>query len=521
MTSMVVVRPPRAQAFALKNGIIVLILMFTPQRVLGVGGIINVPGDQPTIQAAIDIAELLDTVLVEPGTYYENINLKGQQITVTSRYAIDNDPAHIIATVINGNQPTHPDTGSVVRMVSGENQFTILQGFTITGGNGTIWIDPHGFGTYREGGGILCEGSSPVIQYNRIIENEAILVTAGLVSAGGGGIRAGDGDPKIRNNIIANNQGRYGAGIVLNFCAADIRNNLIVGNTGGESFAGSGIWSYSSHTVYIYNNAILDNVSTMPGGGIYSWLSTTTARNNIIRGNQAPSFAQIRVNGGTVTFEYNNVEDGYAGTGNIDADPVFIGPYYHLADNSPCIDAGHPDAAFNDPEDPGDPGMALWPALGTIADDIGAYGGPFARDIDSDIDGDGTQTATDNCPLTANPDQADADADGLGDLCDNCPNHFNPGQEDSDGDGIGDSCECYCACHADPSCDAITNVFDVIAAVDVAFRSAAPTFDLECPKARTDATCDDLTNVFDVIKFVDVAFRSVDPLVAFCDPCSL
>ena len=36
--------------------------------------IINVPADQPTIQAGINVASDTDTVLVQPGTYFENIN---------------------------------------------------------------------------------------------------------------------------------------------------------------------------------------------------------------------------------------------------------------------------------------------------------------------------------------------------------------------------------------------------------------------------------------------------------------
>ena len=78
---------------------------------------------------------------------------------------------------------------------------------------------------------------------------------------------------------------------------------------------------------------------------------------------------------------------------------------------------------------------------------------------------------------------------------------------------------CDCPCHADPVCDAISDVFDVVAAVDVAFRASPGVFDPACPNERTDVTCDGLTNVFDVIRFVDVAFRSVDPATAFCDPC--
>jgi hypothetical protein len=80
---------------------------------------------------------------------------------------------------------------------------------------------------------------------------------------------------------------------------------------------------------------------------------------------------------------------------------------------------------------------------------------------------------------------------------------------------------CFCPCQGDPVCDSVTNVFDVVKSVDVAFRSGPPLIDESCfphPSGRTDANCDSVTNVFDVVKFVDVAFRSA-PAV-FCDPCS-
>ena len=44
--------------------------------------IINVPADQPTIQAGIDVAIDGDTVLVQPNIYFENINYNGKNITV-------------------------------------------------------------------------------------------------------------------------------------------------------------------------------------------------------------------------------------------------------------------------------------------------------------------------------------------------------------------------------------------------------------------------------------------------------
>ncbi|QKX18397.1 PHB depolymerase family esterase [Microbulbifer sp. YPW1] len=79
----------------------------------------------------------------------------------------------------------------------------------------------------------------------------------------------------------------------------------------------------------------------------------------------------------------------------------------------------------------------------------------------TDTDGDGVEDALDNCPNTANANQADNDNDGIGNACDstpdgepvdtdgdgvtdsvdNCPNTANADQLDNDGDGIGNACD--------------------------------------------------------------------------------
>ena len=59
-------------------------------------------------------------------------------------------------------------------------------------------------------------------------------------------------------------------------------------------------------------------------------------------------------------------------------------------------------------------------------------------DVDEDSDGDGITNNLDNCPSTANADQADTDGDGIGDVCDNAPTISNANQLDTDGDGEGD-----------------------------------------------------------------------------------
>lgn len=423
-------------------GILAVLVLILSQAVPVTATLLTVPGGYATIQSAIASALPYDTILVSPGTYFENIEFFGLPVLLTSHFLFDKDPAYIGATIIDGSAPADPDKASVIRITLGEDSALVIQGFTITGGTGTVWVDPHGAGTYREGGGILSEFSSPTIQHNWIIDNEAVTVDPGLVSAGGGGIRAGDGNPIIRNNIIAGNRGLYGAGIVLNYADGIIRNNVIAGNTGGEDFGGSGIWKLKGGSALVENNTIVGNVSALGGGGVYAWSTTMTLRNNIIRENVAPSAPQIRVNASTVTVTYSNVQGGCSGMGNIDVDPLYFGPYFHLTAASPSVDAGDPAMAFDDPEDGMNPGLALWPALGSLRNDMGAYGGPGCWDLDGDADGDGVSNDADNCMATANPGQDDIDSDGVGDVCDNCPAQANADQTDADLDGFGAACDC-------------------------------------------------------------------------------
>ena len=102
--------------------------------------IINVPGDQPTIQAGIDAAVDGDEVVVAPGTYFEAIDFLGRAITVRS------SDGHRVTTI----DATGLNT-SVVKCVNFEGADTILEGFTITGGNAL------------EGGGMLINFSNPTI----------------------------------------------------------------------------------------------------------------------------------------------------------------------------------------------------------------------------------------------------------------------------------------------------------------------------------------------------------------------
>jgi len=66
--------------------------------------IINIPSEYLTIQQGIDASLVADTVLVQPGTYIENINYNGKNITVASLFLTSADTSYISQTIIDGNQ---------------------------------------------------------------------------------------------------------------------------------------------------------------------------------------------------------------------------------------------------------------------------------------------------------------------------------------------------------------------------------------------------------------------------------
>jgi uncharacterized repeat protein (TIGR01451 family) len=91
-----------------------------------------------------------------------------------------------------------------------------------------------------------------------------------------------------------------------------------------------------------------DNENNGTGGGMYNYDSSPTLANCILWNNTAPTGAQIYNDGtSSPTVSYCDVQDGWPGTGNIDADPCFVnanGTNLRLLSGSPCIDAGDNDS---------------------------------------------------------------------------------------------------------------------------------------------------------------------------------
>ena len=422
------------------------------------GAVIHVPDQAPTIQQGINQAQRNDTVLVAEGTYYENISFKGKAITVTSHFILDRKMSHIKKTIIDGSKATNPDSGSVVYFISGEDTNSVLSGFTITGGKGTVWY----YKTYkqRSGGGLFIRYGCTVennivtknsmsgdvgcgagldvmteaayvsiIRNNRIESNNIDTERAGVAGAqlgakgrlifshnsiinnctystiegGIGGVYCwGDlvwnGKIEIYGNLIQGNiaksnypTGADAGGLLVVSTSPDVIKNVISYNICDGT--GGGIMVYlESAKIYprFINDTIVRNKSKIYGGAISLHGPDVNAlvRNCIVWDNRALGAPmEIYDQCGLLDVSYTNIQGGWSGdgTGNTSIDPKLIDSvitvddtiFCCLSSNSPCIDGGDPNPYYFDMEDVNTPGIAKWPAMGTIKNDMGVYGGRY------------------------------------------------------------------------------------------------------------------------------------------------
>jgi hypothetical protein len=189
----------------------------------GFSATIHIPADQPTIQSGIDIAETGDTILVAPDTYHENIALQGSNIILASEYLLSWDSSLIGQTISDGDS-----SGSVLTINMGEDGSTHIIGFTLTNGSGSQW-ESYG----NSGGGIYCQGSSPVISDCKIIANTA--------EYGAGILCVDNSSPQIKNCLIRNNNAEVnGGGILARFECNLIIDSCIIDSNSAP--AGGGSW---------------------------------------------------------------------------------------------------------------------------------------------------------------------------------------------------------------------------------------------------------------------------------------
>jgi predicted outer membrane repeat protein len=233
--------------------------------------IINVPADSSTIQAGINGASEGDTVLVQPGTYVENINFNGKNIVVGSPFLVTGDTAYISQTTIDGDA-----SGSVVSFFNGEDSTAVLSGLTLTNGS-------------FSGGGIYCHSSNPSIENVTIRGNSSALWWQD-----GGGMWCYKADPRLVNVIITGNTSSRGGGIYCFRSSPSLENVTISGNTASK---GGGVYTYDSGP-NLENVTISGNTGYQGGGGIYCSNSTPTLTGVTINGN----FSQHGEGGGIYSY---------------------------------------------------------------------------------------------------------------------------------------------------------------------------------------------------------------------------
>jgi len=241
-----------------------------------------------SIQKGIQVAAINDTVVVNKGTYFENINFNSKKIIVTSTFMFNPLINNIDSTIIDGNS-----LGSVVTIGGGAT----INGFTIQHGN------------YYDGGGVRGGGGT---LSNLIIKNNQAWRGAGVGSFNG------SGPMTIKNVLIHDNVASSAAGAIYgNLTDLTVINVTICRNQPGA------IFMVMNNTIKMFNSVVWN---IWP----FSWEQS----------------------GNVFYSEYNDIKGGYAaangsivmhwGSGNIDVNPNFIDSIskLNLANNSLCIGAG-------------------------------------------------------------------------------------------------------------------------------------------------------------------------------------
>jgi len=284
-------------------------------------------------------------------------NLIHENVAVSSGGGIlcSSNPSTLISdNVINGNtiEEYGGGAGGGICCTNSNAQIigNMISGNSISGEFGTPY-----------GGGISCEGANSNIVGNSISGN-AISTSSDAAHSNGGGIYCTGSGAAILDNLISGNvavasgwgSGSHGGGIYFSGANSTIQGNTLCGNsTEGYVALGGGIFCHGSSPT-ISNNTISGN-STLglgyAGGGLYCSYADPLVVNCIFWGN---IYGQIDAPGtSNPQVTYSDVQYGYTGTGNINADPLFVNPApggYHLLWGSPCIDSGDPNPIYNDPD---------------------------------------------------------------------------------------------------------------------------------------------------------------------------
>lgn len=323
-----------------------------------------------TLQDALSVAIPGDTILVAQGLYRPD---QGGAVTSGDRSASFTLPGGI--TLVGGYagfgevDPDAHDPGTFATELSGDLAGDDLYGLLNTGENSYHVVTVQGPGsmvTVIDGVIITsgrANGSSPHHMGGALLVEDADVILTNSVISGnkgafGGAAAVNQGDLTLVNTRVSGNSAHlYGGGFYALEGSVALTNCLITGNVADQEDVSSGSVLYGlNSSTYINSSTLTDN---MPGSGqaisSLGWMFPPV--HELIVNNS------ILYNGGSEVFTNHpastsvsstDIEGGWtgAGTGNINADPLFVshgdwsveGEWidgdYHLQNSSPCIDQG-------------------------------------------------------------------------------------------------------------------------------------------------------------------------------------
>ena len=303
---------------------------------------IEIPKDIETIQGGIDSSSNGDTIIVNPGTYFENISIDSKNIVLCSKYIINDEDSLIDQTIIDGGGEAI--NNGTVQILYVDTTCKII-GFTIQ----------NGFSD--KGGGIRCINASPTLSNLTIKNNRSSIYGGGLYLYRsnaiinsviiknnycineGGGIFSTCSSPKFANLQIIGNEVCNGKGGGISLSAKSSPTLLYTLIAGNKAAFGGGIACKDISVHPILNQCTITN--NVGEGILCTGASLLHIKNTIIWNNSKLSIAgDINTSNKVV---YCDIDGGWTGENIIDLDPLFCSPrngIYTLRLNSPCIGAG-------------------------------------------------------------------------------------------------------------------------------------------------------------------------------------
>ena len=307
---------------------------------------------------------------------------------------------------ITGNQNQGNGQGGGMMLANSRGTYdnmTITNNTAVGSHGGAIWTNnsggPDSYGGWtmtnsvisgnigqQFGGGIMCAWSHPTLINCTISGNTGWW--------GGGGIMGLDGGFTLKESLVSNNFS-FGSGGGINVWGPiDGNDGVVIEDcivSGNETDSdGGGIILDEDVDAIITRTSVVDNYASGNIGGIdvmntYATINNVTVSGNASGGGGGVGITNANVDitnsivwentgnevwvySGTATVTYSDIDGGYDGDGNIDANPLFVDASngdYTLQSGSPCIDAGTADTDGDGEDDITD--------FYGVAPDMGAY----------------------------------------------------------------------------------------------------------------------------------------------------